>query len=123
VKRSTINSSNLFRDDIEVHVTNPFSKRLKEARQLAKLSQRELGLRIGLEPSSASSRMNHYEKGRHIPDFSIVKLISEELGIPPWYFFCDSDEEALRIIKLAGLNKSQIAKIDEILDGSDSKSV
>lgn len=106
-----------------MHAINPFSKRLKEARQLAKLSQRELGLRIGFEPSSASSRMNHYEKGRHIPDFSIVKLIAEELGVPPWYFFCDSDEEALRIVKLAGLNKSQIAKIDEILDGSDSKSV
>lgn len=116
MKPSTINSSNLSRDDIEVHATNPFSKRLKEARIRARLSQRELGLKIGLEPGSASSRMNHYEKGRHIPDFSIVKLIAEELDVPPCYFFCESDEEALRIRKLAGLNESQLHKVDELLD-------
>lgn len=98
-----------------MHATNPFPKRLKEARLKAGLSQRELGFRIGLEPGSASSRMNHYEKGRHIPDFSIVKLIAEVLGIPPWYFFCDSDEDALRIIKMASVSKSQISEIDRIL--------
>ncbi len=105
-----------------MHTTNPFPKRLKEARLSAKLSQRDLGIKIGFEPSSASSRMNHYERGRHIPDYSIIKLIAQELRVPPWYFFCDSDEEALRIIKLAGLNKSQISKVDEILDRFDSKS-
>ncbi|WP_181950963.1 helix-turn-helix domain-containing protein [Pseudidiomarina gelatinasegens] len=95
---------------------NPFAKRLQEARLSAKLSQRELGIRIGFEPSSASSRMNHYERGRHVPDYTIVKLIAEVLEVPPWYFFCDSDEEAIRLIKLARLSEHQVSKIDKLLD-------
>ncbi|RWU08867.1 XRE family transcriptional regulator [Pseudidiomarina gelatinasegens] len=99
-----------------MHAMNPFAKRLQEARLSAKLSQRELGIRIGFEPSSASSRMNHYERGRHVPDYTIVKLIAEVLEVPPWYFFCDSDEEAIRLIKLARLSEHQVSKIDKLLD-------
>jgi len=40
----------------------PFTIRLKQARKAAGISQAELGLRIGFEAASASSRMNHYEK-------------------------------------------------------------
>lgn len=73
---------------------NPLPRRLKEARQKARISQKELGIRIGIEPSSASGRMNHYEKGRHIPDLQTLKRIAEELDVPLSYFFCESDEMA-----------------------------
>jgi transcriptional regulator with XRE-family HTH domain len=48
-----------------VSFTNPISERLKEARKKAKLSQKVLGVRIGMDESSASLRMNQYEKGKH----------------------------------------------------------
>jgi len=99
-----------------LHTTNPFPKRLKEARLSAKLSQRDLGIKIGFEPSSASSRMNHYERGRHIPDYSIIKLIAHELRVPPWYFFCDSDDDAKRIIRLNLLDEHEIKQLDETLE-------
>lgn len=38
--------------------------------------------------------MNHYEKGRHIPDLQTLKRIAEELDVPLSYFFCESDEMA-----------------------------
>nr|WP_229805224.1 helix-turn-helix transcriptional regulator [Alteromonas halophila] len=73
---------------------NPIPSRLKNARVSKGISQKELGKRIGLDESSASSRMNHYEKGRHAPDIQILKRISVELGVPLAYFFCDSELSA-----------------------------
>jgi len=68
---------------------NPLPKRLKEARQRERISQKTLGINIGLDPSSASGRMNHYEKGRHTPDLQTLKRIAEELDVPLNYFFCE----------------------------------
>ncbi|MBJ9284375.1 hypothetical protein I5487_02930 [Citrobacter freundii] len=42
--------------------SNPIPERLKEARIKAGISQRALGILVGFDPASASSRMNHYEK-------------------------------------------------------------
>ena len=74
--------------------TNPLPKRLKEARLREKTSQKTLGINIGLEPSSASGRMNHYEKGRHTPDLQTLKRIADDLDVPLNYFFCESDDMA-----------------------------
>lgn len=71
-----------------------FTQRLKQARLKAGLSQVALGLRIGITQSSASSRMNHYEKGRHIPDMQTLSKLAEELGVPVAYFFCENDDMA-----------------------------
>ncbi|EKF7338154.1 TPA: helix-turn-helix domain-containing protein, partial [Vibrio cholerae] len=73
---------------------NPIPLRLKEARKKAKLSQKALGVRIGMDESSASPRMNQYEKGKHTPDVQTLKLIADELGVPLNYFFCEDDESA-----------------------------
>lgn len=73
---------------------NPIPYRIKEARLLMGISQKSLGIQIGFDDSSASSRMNHYEKGRHTPDITTLKKIAEELGVPLAYFFCESDLNA-----------------------------
>ncbi|MFT5759753.1 MAG: transcriptional regulator with XRE-family HTH domain [Alteromonadaceae bacterium] len=73
---------------------NPIPVRLKEARKRANMTQKELGIRIGMDPSSASSRMNHYEKERHMPDVQTLQRMADELGVPLNYFFCDSTESA-----------------------------
>ena len=50
-----------------------FTKRLKEARTGIGLSQKQLGIQAGLDPSVASPRMNQYEKGSHLPDINTAK--------------------------------------------------
>lgn len=73
---------------------NPVPIRLKEARKRANMTQKELGIRIGMDQSSASSRMNHYEKDRHTPDIQTLQRMADELGVPLNYLFCDSVESA-----------------------------
>ncbi len=70
---------------------NPIPKRLKAARKKAKITQKALGVKIGMEESSASGRMNHYEKGRHVPDIGTLTRMAKELDVPLNYFFCNDD--------------------------------
>ena len=95
---------------------NPLPIRLKEARTRASISQRDLGIRIGLEPSSASGRMNHYEKGRHTPDLQTLKRIAEELGVPLNYFFCESDQMAKFVLLFEQLSEDDKNKLLAELD-------
>ncbi|MBK5477252.1 helix-turn-helix transcriptional regulator [Pseudomonas sp. TH21] len=71
-----------------------FSKRLKEARKAKGVSQERLGIDAGIEPASASARMNQYEKRVHQPGESIVKQIAAVLNLPMPYFYCENNEEA-----------------------------
>ncbi|WP_247841571.1 helix-turn-helix transcriptional regulator [Pseudomonas sp. MWU12-3103b] len=71
-----------------------FSKRLKEARKARGISQERLGIDAGIEPASASARMNQYEKGVHQPSESIVKQIAAVLDLPVPYFYSEDDETA-----------------------------
>lgn len=73
---------------------SPLCKRLKEARLAAHLSQRQLGIAAGMDEFSASARMNHYEVGRHSPDYSVLKRIADALNLPVAYFYAESDELA-----------------------------
>ena len=65
-----------------------FTRRFKEARKAKKLTQEKLGVLIGLDEFVASTRINRYEKGIHLPDLITLKRIAEVLDIPPAYFFC-----------------------------------
>jgi len=71
-----------------------FSKRLKEARCKAGLSQERLGVLAGIDEMSASARMNQYERDKHEPDFSMVERIAHALGIPTSFFYAENDDEA-----------------------------
>ena len=94
---------------------NPIPIRLKEARKNAKITQKDLGVRVGMEPSSASSRMNHYEKGRHVPDIDTLQRIADELGVPLNYFFCDSITTAKLVCLIENLSEEQKIKLIEKL--------
>ena len=58
---------------------NPLPLRLKTARKKAGLTQQQLGMRLGMEQSSASARMNQYEKGKHAPDYQTMQLIIDRI--------------------------------------------
>ena|ERR1700733_7060253 len=86
---------------------SPLCKRLKEARQAAKLSQKKLGIAAGMDEFSASARMNHYEKGRHTPDYSTLQRIARILKLPTAYFYAESDELADFIKSFTNASKSR----------------
>ncbi|MBQ4844567.1 helix-turn-helix transcriptional regulator [Pseudoalteromonas sp. MMG005] len=87
---------------------SPTPLRLKEARKAAGYTQQKLGLALGMEPNTASARMNQYEKGKHAPDFTTMKRIADELGVPVAYFYCEEDVLAELILELGKLNKSEL---------------
>ncbi|SON50550.1 Transcriptional regulator, putative (fragment) [Vibrio tapetis subsp. tapetis] len=47
-----------------------------------------------MDESSASPRMNQYEKGKHTPDVRTLKLLADELGVPLSFFFCEDESSA-----------------------------
>lgn len=71
-----------------------FARRLREAREACAISQRTLGIQIGLDEFVASSRINRYETGVHQPALRIQQLLAEALGLPLAYFYADNDELA-----------------------------
>ena len=73
---------------------SPVSKRLREARTEADLSQKALGIKAGIDQFSASARMNQYETDKHVPDFGTIKRIAKVLKLPTAYFYCEDDELA-----------------------------
>lgn len=74
-----------------------FSARLMAARQEAGLSQEKLGMLAGIDPMSASARMNQYEKGKHEPNVQITRQIALVLNVPEAYFYA-SDEELAKLL-------------------------
>lgn len=78
---------------------NTFGKRLKQARLAANISQERLGIEAGIEPASASARMNQYENGKHAPNPSTVMQIAAALDLSPSYFYSVDDDEA-RMLEL-----------------------
>jgi len=101
---------------------SPLCKRLKEARKGANLSQKQLGIAAGMDEFSASARMNHYEKGRHTPDYSMLNRIAKVLKLPAAYFYAESDEMASLIRLFHKLKKADkielIKKLTAIVESS-----
>lgn len=92
-------------------ITLPLPKRLREARKRAGLSQTNLGINAGMDPSSANSRVNHYEQGRHAPDFQIAAKLADCLDIPVTYLYATDDRVAELILRFSALNKVEQKKL------------
>ena len=90
-----------------------FAIRLAQARERAGLSQKQLGILAGLDPSVASPRINQYERGRHEPQLKTAKQLAEVLGIPPAFLYTDDAllaELLLRWNDLSLKAKKQVLK-------------
>ncbi|MDO6686636.1 helix-turn-helix transcriptional regulator [Agarivorans sp. 2_MG-2023] len=88
-------------------MTTPLPLRLKQARTAMGISQKALGIKLGMEPGTASARMNHYEKGKHTPDYTTLKRMADELGVPVAYFFCESEKSAQLVCLLEALSDAK----------------
>ena len=76
-----------------------FAKRLKQARELAGLSQRELGLLVGLSDKSISA----YEQGRVLPPLDILPKIAKYLDKPISYFLSEENVTDTLLLKIEQL--------------------
>lgn len=93
---------------------SPLCKRLKKARLAAGTSQKRLGIAAGMDEFSASSRMNHYEIGRHTPDYQTLKRIAKVLKLPVAY--AEADDLANLIKLFFRLKKAEkVAAIQNLL--------
>ncbi|CAK1937996.1 Helix-turn-helix protein [Vibrio crassostreae] len=64
-----------------------------------------------MDESSASARMNQYEKGKHTPDISTLKRIAEELNVPLSYFFCEDESSAKLVCLIAKMSEDEKRKL------------
>lgn len=82
-----------------------FGKRLREARLEMGLSQKQLGIKIGLDESVASSRLNQYEVGTHTPNFDTASKLAKTLKVPTPFFYAEDDVMAQIILVIGRLKK------------------
>ncbi|MCC4782122.1 helix-turn-helix domain-containing protein [Vibrio lentus] len=98
---------------------NPIPTRLKQARKHAGITQKNLGVIIGMDESSASGRMNHYEKGRHTPDISTLKKMADALGVPLNYFLCEDEISAELATLINKMSQEERCKLVAQLKNKD----
>lgn len=92
-----------------------FCKRLREAREAAGLSQKNLGIAAGIDRFVASTRVNRYEKGAHEPDSGTAGRLAAVLNVPLAYFYAEDDLLARAIVAFAGASKLQQKKWAEAI--------
>ena len=88
--------------------------RLRQALALEGLSQKQLGIRAGMDPSVASVRVNQYVTGKHEPSFVIVARLAAVLGLPVAFFYSPEDDLAALIAvypKLSGRTRQGLKKV------------
>lgn len=88
-----------------------FSRRLRQARLARGLSQKTLGLEIGLDPGVASTRLNRYEQAVHLPDFPTLERLAHALGVPLAYLFAEDDALSEMILQF-GAGDSSTQRVD-----------
>ena len=87
--------------------------RLREARKRAGVSQKQLGIKAGIDPGVASARINQYEMGKHLPHLSTAKQLAKVLGVPTPYLYAEDDTLAAWILaytRVGTATRSRIIK-------------
>ncbi len=88
-------------------MNSPLPKRLKAVRLKMQLTQRQLGVCLGMDENTASARMNQYEKGKHSPDYQTMQRLAKVLGVPVAYFYCDDDLLAELLCAIAQQSRAE----------------
>jgi transcriptional regulator with XRE-family HTH domain len=80
--------------------------RLREARERAGISQKQLGIKAGIDPEVASARINQYEKGKHLPHLATANELAKVLGVPTPYLYAGDDDLAAWILAYARVSSA-----------------
>ena len=97
-------------------MANLIAKRLAEARMKVGLSQKQLGIKAGIDPFSANPRINQYERGKHTPDFGTLERLAKVLKTPVPYFYTKDNELAKLILIYSSLSVKNKKKIIQTLN-------
>lgn len=92
-----------------------WGRRLKEAREAIGLSQRQLGIEAGLDPSVASTRINRYELGVHKADYQISQKLAEVLKVPVAFLYADDDALAEIILRFGRADAGQRERLMRVV--------
>jgi transcriptional regulator with XRE-family HTH domain len=92
------------------------AERLKQARQRAGISQKQLGIQAGIDDFSASARINQYERGKHTPDLLTLSRLAAVMQVPVPYFYCQDAELAAVILRFSALEQAQRRRLLGLLD-------
>lgn len=87
-----------------------FSRRLRQAREDAGLSQKELGILAGLDPFVASTRINRYERDVHGADIATAARLANALGVPLAFLYADNERLARMIRAFSRLDATEQEK-------------
>ena len=96
--------------------SSTFSRRLRQARQDAGLSQKDLGILAGLDPFVASTRINRYEQDVHAPDQATAKRLAKALGVPMAYLYADNERLARMIRAFSALDVAEQERILMVIE-------
>ena len=72
------------------------------------MSQRELGIRAGIDAFVASARVNRYEQGVHQPDIDTAGRLAKVLDVPLAYLFADDERLAKAILGFSRLKRADM---------------
>ncbi len=86
---------------IPIDAKTIFCTRLKAARKMAGISQKNLGIKAGLDEFVASTRINRYELGIHEVDIGMAARMVKVLNVPLAYFYATEEELADIILEYA----------------------
>jgi transcriptional regulator with XRE-family HTH domain len=99
----------------KVDIHDIFSHRLKQAREAAELSQKDLGILAGLDQFVASTRINRYEKGVHEPDMRTAARLAKALKVPASFLYAIDEPLAQMILAFSRLSSDdQLAFLRKI---------
>lgn len=89
---------------VDVRELPVFARRLRQARERAGISQRELSRRMSLDPDKSGPRMSQYESGVHMPHLETIEALAKHLDVPVAFLFADSDRLAQMILTFSKLS-------------------
>jgi transcriptional regulator with XRE-family HTH domain len=94
------------------------AKRLKQARLRAGISQKELGIRAGIDRFTASARINQYERGKHVPDIGTAARLCKVLGVPAPFLYAQDDSLAAWILVFEKVTPSVRKRVARMARGA-----
>ena len=89
-------------------------EKIQEARELAHMSQRKLGLLLGISDKTVSS----YENNRTKPSVEILSMISKELNKPIGFFL---DESLVTVDDKVAILQSKVKELKKEISELESR--
>lgn len=92
-----------------------FARRMREAREMIGISQKQLGIQAGIDSSGASARINQYERGKHFPDQLTAQRLAAVLNVPVSFLYESDDQLATLIRQLGRLTPVERQQLSDAL--------